>query len=214
MANAKKPEFTTVSAALDRNLAKRAIEKKTAGQTPSAAEVAALKRVEKEQEERRRWRYYGSIPQKHWLQMAGRQAKVVNEQAITYGIPFNGAVVNLPDVVRGLHDFLARNARVLREADDDLMSGDPSSPALERYREERALLARLDRLEREAVLVRKDVVRDGTGRIAARLRLAADTLERQFGPAAADILREALDDAERDIQRSYGHESNGHADEQ
>jgi hypothetical protein len=214
MANAKKQQFGTVSAALDRDLAKRALEKRNAGQTPSATELAALKRLEKEREENLRWQYYAAIPQKHWLQMAGRQAKVVNEQAITYGIPFNGPVVNLPEVVRGVHDFLARNARRLRELDDDLMSGDSNSPALERYREERAALARLDRLEREAVLVRKDVVRDGTGRIASRLRLAVETLERLFGPEAADILREALDDAEREIHRSYGHESNGHADDQ
>ena len=121
MANTKKPQFGTVSAALDRDLAKRALEKRNAVQTPSATELAALKRLEKEREENLRWQYYATIPQKHWLQMDGRQAKVVNEQAITYGIPFNGAVVNLPEVVRGVHDYLARNARRLRESDDDLM---------------------------------------------------------------------------------------------
>ena len=42
--------------------------------------------------------------------------------------------------------------------------------SLERYREERAKLARLDRLEREQLLIPRDEVRDGLGRIASVLR--------------------------------------------
>jgi hypothetical protein len=208
------PQIATASDKLDRDLARRAVEKIKAGEAPTAPEQRALKRLEKEREERLRWKHYTSIPQKHWVRMSGRQAKVINEQARLYRLPFGGAEVNLPDFVTAFHDLLAEKGRLLLRDDDDLLSGDANSPWLERYREERALLARLDRLEREQVLVRKDVVRDGTGRIAARLRLAVETLERQFGPAAADILREALDDAEREIHRSYGRESNGHADDQ
>ena len=64
------------------------------------------------------------------------------------------------------------------------------SPALERYREERAAIARLDRLEREGQLLPRDEVREALGRIAAILRGAGDTLQRQYGQAAADILLE------------------------
>ena len=42
------------------------------------------------------------------------------------------------------------------------------------------------------------------GRIAAILRGVGDTLLRQFGTAAAEILHEALDDAQREIARSFG----------
>ncbi len=69
--------------------------------------------------------------------MSGRQTKVINEQAERYGIPFGGATINLPTVVRALHDFLADNAVKLARDDDPLMQG-VGSPALERYREERA----------------------------------------------------------------------------
>ena len=95
-----------------------------------------LKRHESEKEERLRWQYYASIPQKHWRNMSGRQTKVINEQAQRYGIPFGGASINLPAVVRALHDFLADNAVKLARDDDELMQGN-GSPALERYREER-----------------------------------------------------------------------------
>jgi hypothetical protein len=187
---------------LDRKLAAEAYKKVLAGQELTVREQTALKRFEKEKEERLRWQYYASIPQRHWREMSGRQAKVINEQALRYGIPFGGAMISLPTVVRSLHDFLADNAQKLAREDDELMQGS-GSPALERYREERALMARLDRLEREGQLLPRDEVRVALGRIAAIVRGAGDTLQRQFGQAAADILLEALDDAGREIERSF-----------
>src|SRR5688500_2987916 len=137
--------------------------------------------------------------------MSGRQTKVINEQAARYGLPFGGAVINLPALARALHDFLAENALKLAKPDDDLaLGGGGNSPALERYREERALLARLDRLEREAALLPRDQVRDAMGRIAGMLREAGDAIGRQFGHAATEILYAALDAARREIDRSFG----------
>ncbi len=135
--------------------------------------------------------------------MSGRQTKVINDQATRYGIPFGGASIDLPNVVKALHDFLADNAQLLaREADGMLVGA--SSPALERYREEREALARLDRLEREGYLLPRDEVREALGRIAVILREASDTLLRQFGDSAAQIMHEALDDAHRDMQSYFG----------
>ncbi len=74
-----------------------------------------------------------------------------------------------------------------------------TSPALERFREERAKLARLDRLEREGQLLPRDRVHDGLARIATIIRMAGDALQRQFGPDALELLNDALDDAQREI---------------
>jgi hypothetical protein len=197
------PHVPTSGAAADKALVSRAYKKVLEGAELSAPERAALKRHEKEKEERLRWTYYGSIPQKHWREMSGRQAKVINEQAVRYNLPFSGAAINLPAVVRALHDFLADNAVKLAKDDDDLMQGS-GSPALERYREERAALARLDRLERQQKLLPRDTAREALGRIAANLRAAGESLQRQFGPAAVEILYEALDDAEQEVRRTFG----------
>jgi hypothetical protein len=78
------------------------------------------------------------------------------------------------------------------------------SPALEAYRDERAKMARYDRLEREGQLVPREEVRAGLSRIVAILRDVGQALERQFGPAAAEMLNEALDDAEREISSQFG----------
>jgi hypothetical protein len=174
-------------------------------ETLSDLERRALARHEKEKEERLRWQYYASIPQKHWREMSGRQTKVINEQAARYGLPCGGAIINLPALARALHDFLAENALKLAKDDDPLsLGGGGNSPALERYREERAALARLDRLEREGALLPRDQVRESLGRIAAIVREAGDAIGRQFGHAAAEILSEALDDARREIDRAFG----------
>lgn len=81
-----------------------------------------------------------------------------------------------------------------------------ASPALERYREERAAMARLDRLEREGQLVARGDVREGLGRVAAIIRAAGDGLLQQFGPEAVELLNESLSDAEREIERLFSDE--------
>jgi hypothetical protein len=192
---------------VDQDLVASAYRKLVQKTELSKSERLALKRHEKDKEQRLRRQFYGSIPQKHWKEMSGRQTKVINEQASRYGIPFGGAVIHLPSVVKALHDFLAENAQLLAREADDLLQGnrnEPASPALERYREERAILAKLDRLEREGKLLARDEVRLSLGRIASILRGAGETLSRQHGGPAAEILHEALDEAEREISRAFG----------
>ncbi len=197
------PQATDAASQVDSGLVARAYRKLMDRQELTQAEREALKRHEKQKEERLRWQYYGSVPQRHWRQMSGRQAKVINEQAIRYGIPFGGARIDLPAVVKAMHNFLANNAQKLAREDDVLLQGG-NSPALEEYRRERTLLARLDRMTRERQLLPRDEVREALGRIAAILRGAGDTLVRKFGPAAAEVLLEALDDAQREIASCFG----------
>lgn len=202
VADASNGRPASVSDKLERDEAARAYKKVMLGEKLSRSEQASLRKFEKEKEETQRWQYYKSIPQKHWREMSGRQTKVLQEQAQRYGIPFDGRTISLPNVVRALHDFFKRNA-VKLSAEEELLTGE-SSPALERYREERAALARLDRLERERVLVNRQEIREGLSRIATVLRTAGDTLQRQYGPGALEILNEALAEAEREMGRSDG----------
>lgn len=203
MTDAQPSQPADAAARVDSDLVARAYRKLMDRKELTKPERAALKRHEREKEERLRWQYYGAIPQKHWRQMSGRQTKILHEQAQRYGIPWGGATINLPAVVRAVHDFLADHAHKLARDDDLLMQGS-GSPALERYREERAAMARLDRLEREQQLIPRDLARESLGRVAAILRGAGDALQRQFGPAAVEVLNEALDDAQREIERAFG----------
>jgi hypothetical protein len=105
------------------------------------------------------------------------------------------------------HDFLAKNAQRLAAEDDPLLRSANSSPALERYREERAQLARLDRLERERELIpRRDTVQ-ALEMIAGLIRRSGERLARRYGNDALQILDDALDDAERLIEQHFGEEA-------
>jgi len=203
-----------MSSQLDHDMAAAAYRKVMQGQTPTAQERSALKRYEKEQEEKRRWEYYGTIPKKHWCEMSGRAVQVINRQGATYGLPLEGRAVDLPKFVRAFHDFLAVNSRRLAGDEETGAEMDASTTALGEYRRERTKLARLDRRAREGELIPRDQVREGLGRIAAILRVAGDSLQRQYGTGAGDILYEALDDAEQDIDRIFGSESDGEPEDE
>lgn len=199
----------SVSSRIDKALVAAALSKHKRGITPSTREQLALRKWEEAHEETKRWQYYRTVPQKHWREMSGRQAKVLNEQAVLYGLPFGTAVIDLPVVVRAWHDFLARNAKKLSalDCDDPLLAGE-NSPALERYRDERAKLAKMDRLERERTLLPRDEIHEMLGRVAGIIRGAGDGLQRQYGSEAHALLDEAMDDAVKEIESYFAERNN------
>ena len=132
--------------------------------------------------------------------MSGRQTKILHEQADRYGIPFAGRVINLPTVVRTLHDFLAANARLLRHPEDgDALLKGEASPALEEYRKEKMKLARLDRMERENTLVDRQLIHEFLGMLATRIRALGDQLQKNGHLEAFELLQECLDDFESHV---------------
>lgn len=187
---------------VDRELAAAALEKRRQGIAPTARELGALRRVERERDERERWRHYRTIPQRHWRTMSGRQAKVINDQAATYGIPFGGAEIDLPAVVRALHDFLADNARRLAGGLEGAAS--VSATGIEVYRRERAKMARLERRRREGELIDRAKAHEDLGHLAAILRRASETLARRFGEDAQQVLEDALLLYERELDARFG----------
>ena len=199
----KKP--TSAGQQIDANLVSAGLRKLQAGQPPTKREEEAMRRREKALEEERRQRYYRSIPQKHWKEMSGRQAGQLKEQAERYGIPFGGKTVDLPEVVRKWHDFLAANKIKLAkvEGDDELLLGPGSSPWLEELRKETAKIKRMDRLERERELLPRGVVHEGLTRMSTILRNFGETLERHYGPAAKQLLNDVLDDYQRESHALY-----------
>src|SRR5262245_53744773 len=199
----KTSDFSTFSGSADSQTVKVAYLKVMRGEELTKTEQATLKRHERVKEERLRAKYYASIPQKDWARMSGRQAKVLNEQAARYGIPVGGPTIDLNKVARAIHDFFAANAGKLSREDEELMQG-PASPALEAYREERAKIAKIQREQLQRQLVPREEVRQHLARIAMILRSAGDTLQRSFGAEAVEILYEALEDAEREIEHAFG----------
>ncbi len=183
-------------------LVRSAIAKQDRGETPTKNELRAFRRWQRERDERDRWRFYGAIPQKHWVRMSGRSCKVLREQSERYGIPFGERDINLAAVARALHDFLSSNrARLAADNGDGEMAAGPPSAALERWRRAKASMAELDLQERRNQLLPLDKVHEALGRLCAIMRTAGETLQRQHGPDALKILDDALDDYERQISK-------------
>jgi len=188
------PQAQTTSAAeqIDNQLAKKALQTRNQGGTPTRDQLAALRRVEKRREENDRWSYYRSIPQKHWRQMSGKHARQIIDQATRYGLPFGGAAIDLTAVVPALHRFLADNAAAL-SSDDGLLGG-PDTPSLERLR-----LAQAEKVEMQNAATRRQLLPSSEvfqvfDLVANRLRRASEELTADYGAEAYKLLADAVDD--------------------
>jgi Fe-S cluster biosynthesis and repair protein YggX len=192
---------------IDAALVQAARDKLDAGTTPTAREAAALKRWEEDRDEELRRKHYASVPQKTWREWSGRQTKILHDQAALYGLPVDRPTIDLAAVARWLHDFLATHHQKYRprsvEPDDD---GDnwqdsPRTPGLIRWQNEKAKLAKLDRLERERELLNRAEIQAGLAQIAAVLRNGGDALQKKCGPDALEIFTAMLDACERAIEQ-------------
>ncbi len=92
------------------------------------------------------------------------------------------------------------------DAEDAEMYAGFDSPALEKFREARAGLANLDLKEREKELVSRTDMRTGLARLGALYRGVGEKLQRKYGPEAADLLNEVMDEAEREFRGMFGEE--------
>ena len=178
----------------DKALARQAQGKQLAGKKLTRQETQALARVRKQMEEEARWQHYGSIPKGHYCKLAGRQQKVVDEQARRYDLPLIGPNCNLAQVLSRFHDLLAQwGPRMLQAEEESEMLGGETSPALERWREEKFLLARIERREKERRLIPIDLLNRYMQLFASQLRTFGERLQKHYGPAALDAWHEHLE---------------------
>lgn len=190
--------------------AAEALRKERAGKKPSASEAAALRKLRSQREEAERWQHYATIPKKHYVQMSGRQHKILDEQASRYGIPIRGETVDLGRVLVWLHDFLAENGPLLLRTvgEDQLLSGDmQDSPALEKLREVQFRLKELEYEEKKGNLIPREEIHDFFQQFANRIRSAGDQLQKKFGADALEILNAAIDQGVADWELGAGEET-------
>jgi len=86
-----------------------------------------------------------------------------------------------------------------RRKPDELLTGTPSKWQ-ERYRRERAKLARLDRLRRQGELVDRSSAQTCWAILARRLGQLGMALQKEFGPRPAKMLNDAIADCQREVQ--------------
>ncbi|MHC4178643.1 MAG: hypothetical protein ACYSWU_14125 [Planctomycetota bacterium] len=201
-------QAATASERLDQRLAAAALEKGRKGEKPTKQEASALRRIEKAREERDRERFYRSVPKRHFLAMAGRQANSINVMGRTWAMPVFGREVNLYEFVPWVFNFLAENKHALKSIREGTTANDPSAQADVGYKHERMLLLRNRRQQQEGTLLSRVEVHEGLAAISGIYRRAGERLRREFGDEAYQIIHEGWDDADRKIEVLFG-EGNG-----
>ena len=81
------------------------------------------------------------------------------------------------------------------------------TPALERYRDERAKLAKLDRLEREGSLLPVEDVHEFLLLLQRIIRSLGESFQRNSMLEEFEMLEEALSDYERELRNRFGGDS-------
>ena len=146
-----------------------------------------------------------ALPKLLWVRWSGRDHRVLTDQARRYGLPVGGPTIDVAEVARWIHNLLAEYGRRILAGDAaaDVESGGDDSPALQRKREVEFQLKLRDLAERDQVLVHREKIRQGLAAIAGVLRQFGDTLQRQHGPDALDLLNDALADCDRAVEAIF-----------
>ncbi len=64
--------------------------------------------------------WQAAVPKGEYCYLAGRQHKLIDDAADHYGLPLDGAVINLRSALTALHDLIAANAHRIRGEHTDL----------------------------------------------------------------------------------------------
>lgn len=189
------PPRLTASEENDLKLARQALEKKRRGEKIPREEAAALRRVEKAEEEKTFWDVVQNrCTKKRYLEMAGRQARTVNEQADRYNLPISGPTIDIAKLVSRLHQFLADNSGVL--SSDDALLGGPQTESLERLRVAQAIKVELQNSQTKGELRPADDVHKCYQLIASVFRRASAELRKKYGDEACELLAQAVHTAD------------------
>jgi hypothetical protein len=172
-------------------LARSAAGKKARGQKLSREESRALDWAGRRQREQMADETLRALPKGLYCRLAGRQQKVVDEQASRYGLPLLGATVDLYSVVKAYHDFLAANAARLSDNTDVDLQRVKLQAEIE-VLERRVKLLDADIADRKGRLISRAELVDRLEAFSGRLRGLGDRLLRQFGNDALAMLNEFL----------------------
>ena len=138
-----------------------------------------------------------AVPKGLYCQLAGRQQKVVDEQARRYQLPLTGSEVDLFSAIKAVHDFLARNAELLGSGGEEDLVTERMRGQVEHLRTKKKLLD-LEIEQRQNTLVGRDELGEVLVWWEQQLRAFGELLGRKYGREAQqltnDFLRRAADE--------------------
>lgn len=169
----------------------RAAVKRLDGKRLSREEKRDLAWWEKHQREQLQAEILRALPKGVYCQLAGRQQKVIDEQARQYGLPLIGRELDLGAAIKALHDLVARNAANIRPEGGPNLGETKLSEQVKTQRLRRRLIALEIEVKRDAYIKREEL-RKRLEWWAEQLRIFGGQLGRKFGREAQQLFNDFL----------------------
>ena len=142
-----------------------------------------------------------SLPKGVYCKLSGRHQKVVDEQAVRYGLPIDGARIDLYQTLKRFHDLIAEWGPTMRE-----LQGEEGSLRIEKLRREVELLENrsksivLDIKNKQDEFIDRNTLRVRMEWLANKLRTVSERLGKRFGPDAQLLLNHSLEQIEDELK--------------
>lgn len=174
--------------------------KQAKGGDLTKSELALVKKYDEIVAESNREDALLNLPKGIYCKLAGRQQKVIDEQAVRYSIAIDGSKIDLYQVLKRFHDILAEWGPTINE-----LQGAEGSLRTEKLRKEIELLERrsksieLDIKNKQDEFIDRNTLRVRMEWLANKLRTVSERLGKRFGADAQVLLNHALLQIEEEL---------------
>lgn len=174
--------------------------KQAKGGDLTKSEVSLVKKYDEIVAESNREDALLNLPKGIYCKLSGRQQKVVDEQAVRYGLAIDGSKIDLYQVLKKFHDILAEWGPTINE-----LQGAEGSLRTEKLRREIELLERrsksieLDIKNKQDEFIDRNTLRVRMEWLANKLRTVSERLGKRFGADAQVLLNHALSQIEEEL---------------
>jgi hypothetical protein len=174
--------------------------KQAKGGDLTKSEISLVKKYDEIVSEANREDAFLNLPKGIYCKLSGRQQKVVDEQAVRYGLAIDGSKIDLYQVLKKFHDILAEWGPTINE-----LQGAEGSLRTEKLRREIELLERrsksieLDIKNKQDEFIDRNTLRVRMEWLANKLRTVSERLGKRFGAEAQVLLNHALLQIEEEL---------------
>lgn len=174
--------------------------KQAKGGDLTKSEISLVRKYDEIVAESNREDAFLNLPKGIYCKLSGRQQKVVDEQAVRYGLAIDGSKIDLYQVLKKFHDILAEWGPTINE-----LQGAEGSLRTEKLRREIELLERrsksieLDIKNKQDEFIDRNTLRVRMEWLANKLRTVSERLGKRFGAESQVLLNHALSQIEEEL---------------
>lgn len=174
--------------------------KQAKGGDLTKSEISLVKKYDEITAESNREDAFLNLPKGIYCKLSGRQQKVIDEQAVRYGLAIDGSKIDLYQVLKKFHDILAEWGPTINE-----LQGAEGSLRTEKLRREIELLEKRSRLieidikNKQDEFIDRNTLRVRMEWLANKLRTVSERLGKRFGADAQVLLNHALSQIEEEL---------------